>query len=85
MPDVPPTPVHVLSEEQLDGLRKINSTAVIDTLARNGYEPHHVYMPNIKNMNPGERLVGRAVTVRFVPARPDADDQADGPEPGAGR
>ena len=57
----------------MDGLRKINSTAVIDTLAGNGYEPHHVYMPNIKTMNPGQRLVGRAVTVRFVPARPDHD------------
>jgi regulator of RNase E activity RraA len=75
MPDVPPTPDHVLSQQQMDELRKINSTAVVDTLARNGFEPHHVYMPNIRNMTAGQRLVGRAVTVRFVPARPDADSE----------
>ena len=28
-------------------------------------------MPNVKCMNPGKRLVARAVTVRFLPARPD--------------
>ena len=28
-------------------------------------------MPNVRSMNPGARLVARAVTVRFVPARPD--------------
>ena len=80
MPDVPPTPHHVLSQEQMDGLRKINSTAVVDTLARNGFEPHHVYMPRLNNMTPGQRLVGRAVTVRFVPARPDADAEKPGGE-----
>jgi regulator of RNase E activity RraA len=56
----------------MDKLRKVNSTAVVDTLARNGYAPHYVYMSTIKNLTPGKRLVGRAVTVRFVPARPDA-------------
>lgn len=29
-------------------------------------------MPNLKSMNRGKRLVARAITVRFVPARPDA-------------
>ncbi len=78
--NVPPTPDHVLTPELLEGLRKINSTAVVDTLARGGYEPHHVYMPNIRTMIPGQRLVGRAVTVRFVPARPDNDANKPGGE-----
>ena len=72
MPPVMPTPDHVLTPEQMDALRKVNSTAVIDTLARNGYPPQYVYMPGIQNLTAGQRLVARAVTVRFVPARPDA-------------
>ena len=62
----------MLSHETMEKLRRVNSTAVVDTLARNGYAPHYVYMSSIKNLTPGQRLVGRAVTVRFVPARPDA-------------
>ncbi|MDO8628887.1 MAG: hypothetical protein Q7R41_00190, partial [Phycisphaerales bacterium] len=72
MPRVPSTPAHVLSPETMEKLRKVNSTAVVDTLARNGYAPPYVYMSTIRNLTPGKRLVGRAVTVRFVPARPDA-------------
>lgn len=72
MPRVPSTPAHVLSPETMEKLRKVNSTAVVDTLARNGYAPQYVYMSTIRNLTPGKRLVGRAVTVRFVPARPDA-------------
>ena len=71
---VPDTPPHVLSPETIEKLKKVNSTAVIDVLARNGYEPHTCYMKNVKTMqeNVGARLVARAVTVRFVPARADA-------------
>lgn len=71
---VPETPPHVLSPETIEKLKKVNSTAVIDVLARNGYEPHTCYMKNVKTMqeNVGARLVARAVTVRFVPARADA-------------
>ncbi|MBI4218859.1 MAG: hypothetical protein HY682_01865 [Chloroflexi bacterium] len=72
MPSVTPTPPHVLTPDTLEKLRKVNSTAVVDTLARNGYAPQYVYMPRVKNLTPGQRLVGRAVTVHFVPARPDA-------------
>ena len=52
----------------------MNSTAVVDILARNGFEPRTCYMENVRTMHDGQgkRLVARAVTVRFVPARADA-------------
>ena len=68
---VQPTPGHVLDEETRAALRLINSTAVVDTLAHAGYAARYTFMPNLTSMNPGARLVARAVTVRFVPARPD--------------
>ena len=56
-----------------------NSTAVIDILARNGFEPSTCYMENVRAMEPGSghRMVARAVTCRFVPAR--ADSMAEKP------
>ncbi|MDP3768761.1 MAG: hypothetical protein Q8S13_12165, partial [Dehalococcoidia bacterium] len=72
MPIIAPTPAHVLNKTTIRALHKINSTAVVDTLARNGYDPRYTYMHNIRNLTPGQRLVARAITVRFVPARPDA-------------
>ncbi|MCH8817578.1 MAG: hypothetical protein IIC92_07610 [Chloroflexi bacterium] len=73
MPNHPPTPAPALTRELVDGLMAINSTAVLDVLARNGFAPHYMYMPNIRNLTPGRRLVGRAVTVRFVPFRADVE------------
>ena len=70
---IQPTPEHVLDEATREALKKVNSTAVVDVLARNGYDARYTYMSNLQTMNPGERLVARAITVRFVPARPDAD------------
>ena len=67
---IQPTPDHVLDKATIEQLKRVNTTAVVDVLARNGYEPHYVYMPNVRTMNPGQRLVARAITVRFVPARP---------------
>ena len=77
---IQPTPAHVLDEATRAALRKVNTTAVVDVLARNGYDARYTYMPNLRTMNPGLRLVGRAVTVRFVPARPDADEEKPGGE-----
>lgn len=80
MPAIQPTPAHVLDKATIRALHLINSTAVVDTLARNGYDPRYTYMSNIKNLTPGQRLVARAVTVRFVPARPDAVAEKPGGE-----
>ena len=77
---IQPTPDHVLDKATIEQLKRVNTTAVVDVLARNGYEPHYVYMPNVKTMNPGQRLVARAITVRFVPARPDGMAEKPGGE-----
>ena len=69
---IQPTPSHTLNKKTISKLKKVNTTAVIDVLARNGYDPKYVYMPRVKTMLPGIRLVARAITIRFVPARPDA-------------
>jgi len=74
------TPDHTLDKTTIEKLKRVNTTAVVDVLARNGYEPHYVYMPNVRTMNPGLRLVARAITVRFVPARPDAMAEKPGGE-----
>ena len=73
MANHPPTPAHTLTQDLIDGLMAINSTAVLDVLAKNGFAPYYMYMPNIRNLTPGRRLVGRAVTVRFVPFRADVE------------
>ena len=77
---IQPTPAHVLDDATRAALQRVNTTAVVDVLARNGYDARYTYMPNLRTMNPGLRLVGRAVTVRFVPARPDADEEKPGGE-----
>jgi len=68
---IKPTPDHTLDKKTIKKLREVNTTAIVDILARNGYDPKYVYMPNIETMLPGIRIVSRAVTVRFIPARPD--------------
>ena len=66
------TPPQVLDQSTINKLKNVNTTAIIDVMARYNYDPRYIYMPNIKSMNPGKRIIGRAITVRFVPARPDA-------------
>ena len=77
---IQPTPDHVLDRETIEKLKTVNSTAVIDILARNGHDPRYIYMPNIRTMNPGVRLVARAITVRFLPARADLMAEKPGGE-----
>lgn len=75
------TPEHVLDETTREALKHVNTTAIVDVLARNGYDARYTYLPNLQTMNPGKRLVARVVTVRFLPARPDADEEKpDGEE-----
>ena len=53
----------------LDALRAIPAAAVLDVLESMGYT--NPQMVGVRSMYPGQRLVGRAVTMRFVPSRPD--------------
>jgi 5-oxopent-3-ene-1,2,5-tricarboxylate decarboxylase/2-hydroxyhepta-2,4-diene-1,7-dioate isomerase len=55
--------------KMLDALRAIPAAAVLDVLESMGYT--NPQMVGVRSMYPGQRLVGRAVTMRFVPSRPD--------------
>ena len=68
------TPPHKLSNKIRKQLKKINSSAFVDVMARQfDYDPRYILMDNVKPLNKTERLVARAVTVKYLPARPDLD------------
>lgn len=73
------TPDRVLDNTTVVALKEVNTSAFVDVLARNGYDARHVLMDNIIPLSKGKRLVARAITVRYLPARPDADlEKPDG-------
>ncbi len=53
----------------LEALRTLPSAACLDVLDGMGYV--NVQMEGVVSLIPGQKLVGRAVTMRFVPFRPD--------------
>jgi regulator of RNase E activity RraA len=56
-----------VTEEQLDRLRAIPLETLFGALG----EYRLNYAPGFTNTRPGERLIGRALTMRFLPPRPD--------------
>lgn len=42
MANHPPTPAPALTQDLIDGLMAINSTAVLDVLAKNGFAPNYM-------------------------------------------
>ncbi|MCI0438440.1 MAG: ribonuclease activity regulator RraA [Chloroflexi bacterium] len=74
MPNLPP-----ISDETLDELKKIPTQTLIDGLWVKGWPMSYVHgaMP----LQLGQKMAGRAVTLRFVPHRPDlAEDKPKGVE-----
>jgi len=68
------TPPHRLNKHIRDQLKRINSSAFVDVMARQfDYDPKYVLMNNVKPLSSSKRLVARAVTVKYLPARPDLD------------
>jgi len=53
----------------LDSLRDISVATLVDALNRKGYRSS--FMVGVRSLTPGRKLVGRAVTLRFLPNRPD--------------
>lgn len=47
----------------------LSCTNVLDVLRELGYV--RVYMEGVRSLIPGPKMAGRAVTVRFLPERPD--------------
>ena len=69
------TPAHRISKKLRIKLKEINTSAFVDVMARQfGYDPHTVLMDNVVPLNDGERLVSRAVTIRYLPSRKDFDE-----------
>lgn len=60
----------------LDALRALPSAPCLDVLDGMGYT--NTQMRGVASMVPGQKLVGRAVTMRFVPSRPDLRAQIIG-------
>ena len=69
------TPSHRINKKTRDKLKEINTSAFVDVMARQfGYDPHTILMDNVIPLNNGERLVSRAVTIRYLPSRKDFDE-----------
>jgi regulator of RNase E activity RraA len=58
-----------VTDGQLEQLRKLPLEAVWGAVQRAGYTNSHV--SGLKSSRPSERLAGRAVTIRYLPRRPD--------------
>ena len=69
------TAPHV-SDETLDALREIPTQTAIDAMYKMGWPM--TFVAGALPLSPGQQMAGRAVTLRFVPARPDL--QADKPK-----
>ena len=68
-----------ISDETLAALRGIPTQTLIDALWVMGWPMSMI--EGAKPLQPGQRMAGRAVTLRFVPHRPDlADDKPKGPD-----
>jgi regulator of RNase E activity RraA len=61
-----------LSDEQIARLRKVPLEAVWGALQAKQYR--HCFVNDFKLTQPGTKLVGRAVTMRYLPVRPDLMD-----------
>ena len=64
MPSLPP-----LTDETLEALRKIPTQTLIDALWVKNWPMSMI--EGARPLQPGQRMAGRAVTLRFVPHRPD--------------
>ncbi len=64
MPELPPIP-----DETLKVLREVPTQTLIDALWVKGWPM--TYIEGARPLQPGQKMAGRAVTLRFVPHRPD--------------
>jgi len=62
-------PTATVSNDLLERYRSVSSATVLGRLLQRGYDK--TYMNGVHSLAPGRRLVGRAVTLRYLPSRPD--------------
>lgn len=60
----------------LAGLQKLSAAAILDVLDGQGYR--NVQMAGVHSLLHGQKMVGRAITVRFLPTRPDMKNRIIG-------
>lgn len=58
-----------VSDSVLARLRSLSTPTIVDQLSRRGYIG--MVLEGVRSLIPGQRLAGRAVTLRFVPTRAD--------------
>jgi 5-oxopent-3-ene-1,2,5-tricarboxylate decarboxylase/2-hydroxyhepta-2,4-diene-1,7-dioate isomerase len=63
-------------DDMVLALRELPAAAALDVLDAMGYT--NVQMKGVRSLIPGQKMVGRAVTMRFVPSRPDLRAQVIG-------
>jgi regulator of RNase E activity RraA len=65
--------------ELIDGLRDIGAATVAGTLAHMGFRNPHMVGP--VTQNPGRSIVGPALTLKFMPQRPDLFNEGEYADP----
>jgi regulator of RNase E activity RraA len=61
-----------VTDELLKKYETVSNATVLGELSRHGYMK--VFMEGVHSLAPGRRLVGRAVTLRYLPSRPDLQE-----------
>jgi 4-hydroxy-4-methyl-2-oxoglutarate aldolase len=61
-----------VTDEQLERLRQLSIENVWGAIQGKGYR--HCFVTHLKPTQPGLKLVGRALTLRYLPQRPDLDE-----------
>jgi 4-hydroxy-4-methyl-2-oxoglutarate aldolase len=70
------------TDEQLEALEDLPLETVWGVIRGMGYE--ETFFPGMQTTQPGKRLVGRAVTIRYLPKRPDLDKAMEALAEGGG-
>lgn len=61
-----------VTDEQLERLRQLSIENVWGAIQGKGYR--HCFVTHLKPTQPGLKMVGRALTMRYLPQRPDLDE-----------
>ena len=62
-------PMAEISDDLIERFRGVSNATVLGQLWRHGY--NKVYMSGVASLSKGRRLAGLAVTLRYLPSRPD--------------
>jgi regulator of RNase E activity RraA len=61
-----------VTDEQLERLRNVSIEVVWGAIQGKGYR--HCFVTHLKQTQPSVKMVGRALTMRYLPQRPDLDE-----------